>query len=93
MVRLMPRMTAGWKRGMQLGVTSKLVCAFILTNGAVVIGMIVFLHWNFGRGFLDYLSQTEVRQLDVIGGALAARVRMPRCAPFGRVTASWAGCA
>src|SRR4029434_458862 len=68
---LPPWITAAWKRGVPLGVTSKLVAAFMLTNGTVVIGMVVFLHWNFGRAFLDYLSQTEVRHLDSMSTALA----------------------
>ena len=72
MARVVPRgMTAVWQRRLHLGVRSKLIGAFILTNGTVVIGMIVFLQWSFGRGFLDYLHQTEVRHLDAIGGMLA----------------------
>src|SRR5262250_2272147 len=63
--------TAVWQRRLSLGVRSKLIGAFILTNGTVVIGMVLFLHWSFGRGFLDYLHQTEVRHLDVIGERLA----------------------
>src|SRR5712691_8726784 len=66
-----PWMTAVWPRRLHLGVMSKLIGAFILTNGTVVIGMVLFLHWSFGRGFLDYLHQTEVRHLDAIGGTLA----------------------
>lgn len=72
MARMGPRWrTAGWPLHIHLGVMSKLIGAFILTNGAVVIGMILFLHWSFGRGFLDYLHQTEVRHLDAIEGTLA----------------------
>jgi hypothetical protein len=63
--------TAVWQRRLHLGVRSKLIGAFILTNGTVVIGMILFLHWSFGRGFLDYLHQTEARHLDTIGEMLA----------------------
>ena len=64
-------MAAVWQRCLSLGVRSKLIGAFILTNGTVVIGMILFLQWSFGRGFLDYLHQTEVRHLDAIEGMLA----------------------
>src|SRR5262245_37894315 len=64
-------MMAMWQRRLHLGVRSKLIGAFILTNGTVVVGMVLFLHWNFGRGFLDYLHQTEVRHLDAIEAALA----------------------
>src|SRR5919198_3314321 len=64
-------MTAVWQRRLHLGVRSKLIGAFILTNGTIVIGMIVFLQWSFGRGFLDYLHQTEARHLDAIGVMLA----------------------
>jgi two-component system sensor histidine kinase BaeS len=63
-------MAAVWQRRLSLGVRSKLIGAFILTNGTVVIGMILFLQWSFGRGFLDYLHQTEVRHLDAIEGML-----------------------
>src|SRR5438128_4179689 len=47
------------------------MCSFIRINVTVVSGMILFLQWSFGRGFLDYLHQTEVRHLDAIGGMLA----------------------
>jgi two-component system sensor histidine kinase BaeS len=60
-----------WRRRLHLGVRAKLIGAFILTIGTVVIGMILFLQWSFGRGFLDYLHQTEARHLEAIEGMLA----------------------
>jgi hypothetical protein len=52
MARVVPRwLTAVWQRRLHLGVRSKLIGAFILTTGTVIIGMIVFLQWSFGRGF------------------------------------------
>ncbi len=61
-----------WKHGIQLGVTQKLLMAFIITNGVVVILMLAFIRWNFGRGFRDYIHQTELRRLDALTVALEA---------------------
>ena len=51
---------------MKLGITQKLLLAFIVTNGVVVILMMVFIRWNFGHGFRDYIRQTELRRLDAL---------------------------
>ncbi len=59
-----------WKRGIKLGITQKLLLAFIVTNGVVVILMLVFIQWNFGRGFRDYIHQTELRRLIALAGVL-----------------------
>jgi two-component system sensor histidine kinase BaeS len=56
---------------MKLRITYKLLLAFLLTNVTVIVLMAVLMRWNFARGFLHYIHETEVRRLDSLVTALA----------------------
>ena len=56
---------------MKIGITLKLLIALLLANVVLITIMAVSTQWSFQRGFLDYLRQVEVQELDDLSNALA----------------------
>lgn len=44
---------------MRLKIRDKLFLALLLSNGAVLLAMVLLMQWSFGRGFLNYVGQVE----------------------------------
>lgn len=49
---------------MKLRITHKLFFALIVTIVMVVVAMVLLMQWSLDRGFLKYVNQMEVRQLE-----------------------------
>ncbi|MCI5142172.1 MAG: hypothetical protein D3909_10725, partial [Candidatus Electrothrix sp. ATG1] len=56
---------------MRLTLTQKLLLALLLANTVLVTVMAVASNRSFRRGFMGYLRQVELRQLDDIAQALS----------------------
>lgn len=49
---------------MKLGITGKMVMILLATSSLLVVVMAVTMNWSFQKGFLDYLTETELNRLD-----------------------------
>lgn len=50
----------GKKAKIRLKMVTKLFLALMLSSGAILISMAVFLHWSLGHTFSDYLDREEI---------------------------------
>ncbi|QKQ25045.1 hypothetical protein [Candidatus Reidiella endopervernicosa] len=53
---------------MRLGFTHKLLLALLAANIVLITIMATASQWNFQRGFLNYLRQVELQELDGMPG-------------------------
>ena len=49
---------------MKLNITGKLVAVLSLTSGLLVAAMAAAIYWSFQKGFLGYLTESELSRLD-----------------------------
>lgn len=55
---------------MKIGIKYKLFTTLLLTSIVVSSGMFLFMQWSFDRGFLNYVNQQELEELDLLSGRL-----------------------
>ena len=57
---------------LKLKIRHKLFFTILLTSSVVAGGLFFFLQWNFDRGFLNYVNNQEMTELDKLGKQLTA---------------------
>ena len=57
---------------MQIGIRHKLFLAFAVTAALVVAALLLWHHWSFNYGFLDYVNKAELAKLDALRDDLEA---------------------
>jgi two-component system sensor histidine kinase BaeS len=65
---------------MKLNITGKLVAVLSLTSALLVAAMATAIYWSFQKGFISYLTELELEQLDTTVADLSATYR---------ITGSW----
>ncbi|WP_136808979.1 ATP-binding protein [Desulfosediminicola flagellatus] len=56
---------------MKIKIKHKLFFTLLLTSTVVAAGLFVFLQWSFDRGFLNYVKNQELAQLDQLADRLS----------------------
>lgn len=56
----------GKKAKIRLKMVTKLFLALMLSSGAILVSMAVFLHWSLGHTFSDYLDREEINARRVL---------------------------
>ena len=57
---------------MLIGIRHKLFLAFAVTAALVVAALLLWHHWSFNYGFLDYVNKAELAKLDALRDDLEA---------------------
>ncbi len=55
---------------MKLRIRDKLFLTLLLTSTVIAAGLFLFLQWSFDRGFLNYVKDQEMAQLDLLAEKL-----------------------
>ena len=55
---------------MKFRIRHKLFLTILLTSTIVAISLLLFLQWNFDRGFINYVKNQELVQLDLLAAEL-----------------------
>ncbi len=56
-------------------ITGKLIAVLALTSGLLVAAMAITIHWSFQKGFLTYLTESELSRLDETVADITATYR------------------
>ena len=70
------RVEAYQNRGMKFNITGKLVAVLSLTSVLLVAAMATAIYWSFQKGFISYLTELELEQLDETVIDLSASYRI-----------------